>query len=87
MSADTFPNQLLAKNLRRMMKVHAPVEVESVARFATRDGEFANLVFHTPEQYDAIIEWLTEPTDNFRVLLEYAGETKTRVGVKLAVQS
>lgn len=83
----TFPNQRKATSLRQMMRVHGPAEVESVARHQTRNGEFANLIYRSPAEYDAIIEWLTEPTSDFRVLLEYAGETNTRVGVKLASQT
>lgn len=77
----TYPNDAMARNLRRMMRIHAPAEVEASARFQTRDGEFANLTFYSEAEYEAIIEWLTEPTDDFRVHLAYVGETKTRVGV------
>lgn len=78
-----YPDQKTAAALRRMIRVHGPKgsDVASSSRFGTRDGEFATLSYHTPEQYDAIIDWLTEPTNDFRVMLAYAGETSTRVGV------
>lgn len=75
-------SEAIERNLRRMIRVATPFTVEPVARFREScGGEFVNLAFYSEEEHEAIIDWLTAPSDDFRVHLAYAGETKTRVRV------